>query len=109
VLKKNQAPRLNPDSTMGIVYRSISNFEKTKEDVVRDTGLRVGQVKSALHNLVFVGLLSFDKDDSGRIVYIAVCDKEDKHRCGAFCDGWSGASSVFGFNALPNDRIDTSV
>ena len=95
MLKKNQAPRLNHDSTMGVVFNCIAQSPKTRTEVILETRLRSGQVKSALHNLVYVGLVSFSKDGE-RILY---SEKQEDGIQSRFCDGWANAPSVFSFKA----------
>ena len=95
MLKKNAANYPSHDSTMGRVYKCVSHESKTRDEIVRETGLRHGQVKSALHNLVFIGLLAFDKEGTKSAKYF----KREGNT--TFPDCLKGVSSVFNHSALP--------
>ncbi len=54
---------------MKLVLTAVENGCKYRVDVINETGLELGQVKSALHSLVFIGLLTRLNDAQGRSVY----------------------------------------
>jgi hypothetical protein len=100
MLKKNHATTLKNDSTMGIVYSCVANGVSTRAEIIKSTKLRHGQVKSALYNLVFVGMLTFEKVNHGSAVYSLVGVGD------SFCDCFKGVNSVFNHKALPDERIN---
>ena len=69
-LKKGQPLPLHKPSTMRLVLSSVEEGNRYRRDVVKDTGLQDGQVRSALHNLVFIGLLERKIDSLGRSIYL---------------------------------------
>ncbi len=69
-LRKGKPLQLNKPSTMRLVMSAVEDGNKYRREVIKATGLQDGQVRSALHNLVFVGLLNRHVDSSGRSVYI---------------------------------------
>lgn len=69
-LRKGKPLPLHKPSTMRLVLSAVEEGHKYRREVIKATGLQDGQVRSALHNLVFVGLLNRHMDSSGRSVYI---------------------------------------
>jgi hypothetical protein len=69
MLKKGKPLPLKKPSTMQAVLKAIENGCVYRQDVIEFTKLEFGQVKSALHSLVFIGLLQRSKDVTGRSVY----------------------------------------
>lgn len=68
MLKKNQPVKLKEGSTMWTVYQSISNGSHSQSQILVNTALRLGKVRSALHNLRFVGMIDLVEVD-GRARY----------------------------------------
>lgn len=68
MLKKNQPVKLKEGSTMWTVYQSISNGSHSQSQILVNTALRLGKVRSALHNLRFVGMIDLVEVD-GRTRY----------------------------------------
>lgn len=70
MLKKNQPVKFSrPMSTMRTVLMAVENGHQTKLEITNDTGLKAGQVQSALWNLVYVGVVIKASDANGRTVY----------------------------------------
>ena len=69
-LKKGKPLPLHKPSTMRIVLSAVEQGHKYRREVIKATGLKDGQVRSALHNLVFVGLLVRMADAEGRSIYL---------------------------------------
>jgi predicted transcriptional regulator len=59
-----------PMSSMKTVLEAVENGMRQTRDIVEGTKLRQGQVKSALHNLSFIGAIKAERDTSGRCVYV---------------------------------------
>jgi hypothetical protein len=68
MLKKNQPVKLKEGSTMWTVYQSISNGNHSQSQILVNTAIRLGRVRSALHNLKFVGMIDLVEVD-GRTRY----------------------------------------
>lgn len=101
MLKKNQALALKRDSTMKMVHSCVELGIRTKEDISKETGLRIGQVKSALYNLAFIGLLRFKKENGNPSVYYLI----DEIEAGLTNDCLKGINSIFNHRALPDDTM----
>lgn len=70
MLKKNTPLKFTrPYSTMRSVLSAVEQGQGARVDIVASTGLHTGQVRSALYNLVYIGALIRETDDSGRSVY----------------------------------------
>lgn len=69
-LRKGKPLPLHKPSTMRVVLSAVEEGHKYRKDVIKATGLQDGQVRSALHNLVFIGLLERHIDEVGRSVYL---------------------------------------
>jgi hypothetical protein len=70
MLRKNQPIKWKkPMSTMRTVLALIEQGHEYRHDIVDLSGLRVGQVSSALANLVFIGAINRAADEHGRTVY----------------------------------------
>ena len=69
-LRKGKPLPLHKPSTMRIVLSAVEEGHKYRREVIKATGLQDGQVRSALHNLVFVGLLERHEDSTGRSIYL---------------------------------------
>ena len=59
-----------PMSSMKIVLEAVENNMRQAHEIVSGTSLRTGQVKSALHNLAFIGAIVAGRDDAGRCIYV---------------------------------------
>lgn len=71
MLKKNQAVKFSrPISTMRTVFEQVQNGTMYRADIVQNTGLMQSKVRAALYNLVFVGVIHREDDESGRSVYL---------------------------------------
>jgi transcription initiation factor IIE alpha subunit len=72
MLRKGQPVKFSkPMSTMRVVLGVIENGAIYKQDIVTESGLKEGQVRSALFNLTYVGCIKLGKDREGRTIYIA--------------------------------------
>jgi len=70
-LKKNQAIKFSrPVSTMKTVYEAVEAGLLGRHEIVQETKLLPGQVRSALYNLAHVGAIRLELDGSGRKVYM---------------------------------------
>lgn len=69
-LRKGKPLPLHKPSTMRIVLSAVEEGHKFRREVIKATGLKDGQVRSALHNLVFIGLLERHVDAEGRSIYL---------------------------------------
>lgn len=56
-------------STMRTVLALIEQGHELRTEIVLTSGLRPGQVNSAIHNLVFIGAVHRCADAQGRTVY----------------------------------------
>jgi len=70
MLNKDQAMELKEGTTMWRVYQSIRNGNHSQSKVLVDTALRLGQVRSALHNLRYVGMLDLVQVDGRSRYYL---------------------------------------
>ena len=103
-LRKGKPLPLHKPSTMRVVLSAVEEGHKYRRDVIKATGLKDGQVRSALHNLVFIGLLERHVDASGRSVYLP---PGSWHSQMPNC--FVGVSSIFRVQvsgALPMKKID---
>ena len=98
-LKKGKALKLEKPSTMRIVLNAVEQGNKYRYEVIAFTGLQDGQVRSALHNLVFVGLLTRHKDTMGRSVYLS---PGQWHEQVSPC--LKGVSSIFNVRIVRTDQ-----
>lgn len=71
MIRKGKPLPLQKPSNMQRVLLAVEHGHRTRRAVMEETGLHERQVRAALHNLVFIGLLTRSKDDSGRSVYLA--------------------------------------
>ncbi len=56
-------------STMRTVLALIEQGSEYRHAIVEASGLRVGQVTSAIYNLRFIGAIQLGTDEQGRTVY----------------------------------------
>lgn len=71
MLKKGQMVSFKrPISSMRTVLESVENGLRQTHEIVEVTKLRRGQVKSALHNLSFIGAIRSVHDEHGRCIYV---------------------------------------
>lgn len=70
MLKKGQTKLQRPHSNMRMVFLSIEQGNHRRQDIMRDTGLPEGKVKSAQWNLAFIGCIVKTTDENGRTVYV---------------------------------------
>ena len=90
MLKKGQLVAFTrPMSTMRRVLDAIEVGNSRQIDIREYTGMRQGQVASALYNLVFVGALLRETDDQGRSVYFT------KGMIGSVPGCLKGVNSIF--------------
>lgn len=95
MLKKGQPVKFSkPMSTMRIVLSEVEQGNGTRYLITKETGLRDGQVKSALFNLAYIGAIKLVTDREGRRYY--VCQ-------GAMVGGV--ADCLVGVNSVFNPRI----
>jgi hypothetical protein len=80
---------------MQLVYHAIGNGYSTYSEILKETGLKPGAVRSALTNLTFVSMIEKDTDIQGRRIYILPEALKKS-------SGWSNASSVFAFTSSYN-------
>jgi predicted transcriptional regulator len=96
MLKKNTPVKFSrPMSTMRIVLSVIEQATTTRHEITAQCNLQPGQVKSALHNLVFIGAVIRQTDEEGRAVYAL------PGRLGAVAPCLCGVRSIFDVGALP--------
>ncbi len=70
MLKKGQPVKFSrPVSTMRTVLSVVENGYMFKHDIISESGLKPGQVSSALYNLVFIGAVQRQTDGRGRSAY----------------------------------------
>lgn len=82
MLKKNQPVKFSrPISTMRTVLLAVEHGFQYRHDILTETKLKAGQVSSALYNLVFVGALIRDSDDSGRSIYLIPGQHQKVAKC----------------------------
>lgn len=71
MLKKGQMVGFKrPMSSMKTVLEAVENGSKNIAECVEYTGLRRGQIASALYNLAFIGAIESMTDREGRHVYV---------------------------------------
>lgn len=98
MLKKNQPIKFSkPMSTMHMVLNSVGAGFKHRREIIEDTGLTDGQVRSALWNLTFISAIRRIEDGQGRSVY-RIPNAEIE-----VCAALKGVSSIF--NPLPSVKI----
>jgi transcription initiation factor IIE alpha subunit len=72
------------------VYDAINDGLFYKHEIIEETKLREGQVRSAIYNLTFISCIVKCKDKEGRTIYRIPGFVEVTAEC------WAMASSVFG-------------
>lgn len=98
MLKKNQPVKfLRPMSTMRTVLLAVEHGHQYRHDILEETKLKAVQVQAALYNLVFVGALIRDSDDSGRSIYLIPGQHQKVAKC--LC----GVNSIFNIKAFTTD------
>jgi hypothetical protein len=71
MLKKDKPVKFTrPMSTMRVVLLAVEHGFESQADIVDETKLLVGQVRSALWNLTYIGVVNRDRDANGRSVYL---------------------------------------
>lgn len=71
MLKKDQPVKFSrPMSTMRVVLLAVEQGKQYRYEILKETGLKAGQVNSALWNLTFIGAVVRDVDREGRSVYL---------------------------------------
>jgi hypothetical protein len=97
MLKKDKPVKFTrPMSTMRVVLLAVEHGFESQADIVDETKLLVGQVRSALWNLIFVGAVVRGKDATGRSIYVL----PGRISCVSNC--LKGVNSIF--NARPFTR-----
>ena len=96
MIKKGQMLKLTKPSTMRMVLNCIENGLSSRLEIAEETGLRAGQVKSALHNLAYIGAIKSATDEQGRNIYILPGRAREIARC------------LCGVNSIFNARFTTS-
>lgn len=71
MIRKGRPLPLEKPSNMRVVLNSVEMGHQYRREIIDHTGLRDGQVKSALHNLVFIGLLVRKEDEQRRSIYLS--------------------------------------
>lgn len=91
MLKKNQQhfKYIRPMSNMRIVLSAIEQGYRYKHEIVEETALYEGKVKSALVNLTYIGAISLCRDKEGRTYY------ETPDRFDGIASCLKGVSSIF--------------
>ena len=92
MLRKNKpVPFSHPCGTMKKVYDCINDGLFYRHEIIKETKLREGQVRSAIYNLTFIACIVKCKDEQGRTIYkVPGSFVEVTAQC------WGMASSVFG-------------
>lgn len=100
MLKKNQThfKYTRPMSNMRVVLSAIEQGYRYKHEIVEETKLYEGKVKSALLNLTFIGAIGLCHDKQGRTYY------ETPDRFDGVAQCLKGVNSIF--NALPEVTVD---
>ena len=89
-LRKNHiASFTRPMSAMRQVLSAVELGTDRRDDIAAATGLRVGQVRSALYNLAFIGAVVLARDAQGRSIYVT------PGRMGAVAANLRGVCSIF--------------
>lgn len=71
MLKKGHHPQFTrPMSNMRMVLSAVEMGYCSRHTIVVETGLKLGQVTSALWNLSFIKAIIAGKDDCGRVIYV---------------------------------------
>lgn len=90
MLKKGQSVKFTrPVSTMKTVLRAVEQGKSTRFEIQEETGLRIGQISSALYNLTFIGVIHRIDDAQGRSTY------RIPGRIYGFPDNLKGIRSIF--------------
>jgi len=90
MLKKGQLVAFTrPMSSMRRVLDAIEVGNSRPQDIREYTGMRQGQVASALYNLTFVGAIVLVKDECGRSCYLLPGGRGEVAKC------LKGVSSIF--------------
>ena len=93
MLKKGQPVKLrNPSGTMSRVYESITKGHHYQEHIRRDTGLLIGQVRSAIYSLSYVGMIYPGGVNKRRGWYLHPPESKASSI-------FSGATSIFSVNS----------
>ena len=71
MIRKGRPLPLEKPSNMRVVLNSIEMGNKYRREIVIHTGLKEGQVRSALYNLAFIGLVKRTVDEANRSVYLS--------------------------------------
>lgn len=96
MLRKGQPVKfLRPNSSMQLVYHAIGNGYSTYSEILKETGLKPGAVRSALTNLTFVSMIEKDTDMQGRRIYILPEALKKSN-------SWGNVCSVFAFTSSNN-------
>lgn len=69
-IRKGKPLPLEKPSNMQRVLLAVGHGCRNRREVMDETKLQEGQVRSALHNLVFIGLLHRHRDEHGRSIYM---------------------------------------
>ena len=64
-IRKGKPLPLEKPSNMQRVLLAVGHGSRTRRAVMEETKLQEGQVRAALHNLVFIGLLHRHRDEHG--------------------------------------------
>lgn len=71
MIRKGRPLPLEKPSNMRVVLNSIEMGNRYRREIVDHTGLKEGQVRSALYNLAFIGLVKRTVDEANRSVYLS--------------------------------------
>ena len=58
-------------STMRTVLALVEQGAQYRQDILDQSGLKLGQVTSALWNLTYIGAIKLGKDANGRTIYMS--------------------------------------
>lgn len=89
MLKKGQTKLERPHSNMRLVFLSIEQGNHRRLEVMRDTGLSEGKVRSAMWNLAYIGCIVRGTDGEGRTVYVVPTQPREVAQC------LKGVNSIF--------------
>jgi hypothetical protein len=90
MLRKGQIVAFTrPMSSMRRVLDAIEVGNSRQQEIREYTGMRQGQVASALYNLTYVGAIVLVKDDTGRSCYLLPGGRGEVAKC------LKGVSSIF--------------
>ena len=71
MLKKGQPVKFTrPVSTMRTVLLAVEHGFEYRQDILKETGLKAGQVQAALYNLTYIGVINRGTDEHGRSIYM---------------------------------------